>query len=69
MLTDEQLKQFGKHKAGYSTGKKVIRTNGDLYLDGIKHLNNLPFPILQKERKKLLMQGYISKRIKIKYHG
>ena len=61
------LTKFGRDKAGY-TEKKVTQTQGDLYLDGVRTKNNLPFALLQCERKKLLRSGYTSKRVKIKYH-
>jgi hypothetical protein len=64
---DERTK-FGRVNAGYYVGKKTRPENGDIYLDGVKFLNNLPFAILQSEKRKLLAQGYTSKRIKIKYH-
>jgi hypothetical protein len=68
MPTQEQIKQFARHKAGYSIAKKTPPENGDLYLDGQLYKNNLPFALLQYERRKLLREGYTSKRIKIKYH-
>ena len=64
---DEKTK-FGRVNAGYYTGKKTRPENGDLFLNGVMFLNNLPFPILQKERAKLLKQGYLKKQIKIQYH-
>jgi len=60
--------KFGKHKAGYSIAKRIRPENGDLYLDGVKLKNNLPFALLQVEKAKLMKQGYTSKRIKIEYH-
>jgi len=61
--------KFGRHKAGYSIAKKKRPENGDLYLDGVKFRNNLPFALLQVEKAKLMKQGYTSKRIKIKYNS
>ena len=60
--------KYGRHKAGYPTGKRIKPTHGDLYLDGFLHLTNLPLALLQSERTKLLRKGYFKKRIKIKYH-
>jgi len=67
MLTDKQKIDFGKHKAGYTFTKAKKPNNGNLYVDGVKFLNNLPFPILQKERSRLLQKGYAKSRIKITY--
>ena len=66
-MMDEKTK-FGRVNAGYYVGKKARPENGDIYLDGVKFMNNLPFAILQSEKRKLFAQGYTSKRIKIKYH-
>lgn len=63
----DKLIKFGRDKAGY-TEKKVIQKNGDLYLDGILFRSNLPFPLIQYERAKLLRQGFTTKRVTIKYH-
>ena len=65
MKTKEQ--EFGFHQAGY-TKKIVTQKYGDLFLDGIRIMNNLPFSLLQTEKRKLLNQGYTSKRVVIKYH-
>lgn len=64
MKTKEQ--EFGFHKSGY---QKRIVTNkfGDLLIDNIPYMVNLPFALLQNERKKLMRNGIISKRIKIRY--
>jgi len=69
MPTPEQIKKFGRINAGYSTGKRTHPENGDLFLDGILYKHNLPFALLQFEKRKLKEQGYISKRIKIRYNG
>jgi hypothetical protein len=67
MPTLEQINQFCRINAGYSTAKRTHPENGSLYLDGFLHLYNLPFAILQAERTRLIRKGYTSKRIKIKY--
>lgn len=60
---------FGRDKAGYSNKERVVTNKyGDLYLDGILFMSNLPFALLQYERVKLIRQGFTSKRINIKYH-
>lgn len=63
---DEKVK-FGRINAGYSVAKRTHPENGDLYLDGVMFKNNLPFALLQYEKRKLMQQGYTSKRIEIKY--
>lgn len=63
----DSLTKFGRDKAGY-TEKQVTQTQGDLYLDGVLFRANLPFPLIQYERAKLLRQGFTSKRVTIKYH-
>ncbi len=59
--------KFGRDKAGY-TERKVTQSQGDLYLDGILFRSNLPFPLIQYERAKLLRQGFTSRQVTIKYH-
>lgn len=66
LIMDENTK-FGRDRAGY-TDRKVTQKQGDLYLDGIIFRANLPFPLIQYERAKLLRQGFTSKRVTIKYH-
>ena len=69
MITQDQLTKFGRDKAGYSYTKAKKPENGDLYLDGKRLFFNLPFALLQSEKRKLILSGYTSKRIKIKYNG
>lgn len=59
---------FGRDKAGYQVERVVTNKYGDLYLDGVLFRSNLPFALLQYERVKLIRQGFISKRVTIKYH-
>lgn len=63
----DNLTRFGRDKAGY-TEKKVTQTQGDLYLDGVLFRANLPFPLIQYERAKLLRQGFTTRQVTIKYH-
>jgi len=63
---DEKTK-FGRINAGYSIAKRTHPENGDLYLDGERLHHDLPFALLQYEKRKLMQQGYTSKRIEIKY--
>lgn len=67
MITDKEKREFGRMKAGYSNARKIKQSNGSLWLDGYLHLYNLPFPILQTEKKRLMGIGYNSNRIKIGY--
>ena len=62
-----QAQEFGYHKAGY-TKRIVTNKFGDLLIDNIPYRVNLPFALLQSERRKLMQSGIISKRIKIRYH-
>ena len=72
MPTEQMKKEFGRMNAGYTSAnpqKKQNKTsNGSLWLDGYLHLYNLPFPILQAEKRKLMNNGYTSKRIRIGYN-
>jgi len=65
----DKLTKFGRDKAGYTTTKKVVTNKyADLFLDGALFRSNLPFPLIEYERAKLLRQGYTSKRVVVKYH-
>lgn len=65
----DSLTKFGRDKAGYSNKERIVTNKyGDLYLDGVRIKNNLPFALLQSERVKLIRQGFTSKRVTIKYH-
>ena len=71
MPTDDMKREFGRMNAGYSSGSKPSpnkSTNGSLWIDGYIHLYNLPFAILQAEKKKLINMGYNPKRIRIGYN-
>ena len=59
--------KFGRSKAGY-VDKKVTQKHADLFLDGILFRSNLPFPLIEYERAKLMKQGFTSKRVTVKYH-
>lgn len=59
--------RFGRDKAGYSS-RNVTNKYGDLYLDGVKLLDNMPFALLQSKRNQLRRSGIVKKRIRIKYH-
>ena len=61
-----KAQEFGFHKAGY-TKRIVTNKFGDLLIDNIPYLVNLPFALLQSERSKFMRNGIISKRIKIRY--
>ena len=69
MTTAEQNKRFGKMNAGYLevTSKRIKPTHGNIYLDNVLYKHNLPFALLQYHKRQLMQQGYISKRIRIKY--
>ena len=59
--------KYGRHKAGYvnDTPRPI---NADLYFNGHKLLNNLPFPIIQAKRREMIASGYLSKNLVVKYH-
>lgn len=66
LIMDENTK-FGRDRAGY-TDRKVTQKQGDLFIDGKLFKSNLPFAILKIEQKKLIHQGYTTRRVTVKYH-
>lgn len=70
MVTEEQKREFGRVRAGYKTIEKKSKpkpTHGKILIDKIVYRENLPFPLLQHLRSKLIRDGYSKKRISIKY--
>lgn len=66
MKKDKSTK-FGLHKAGY-TNESEKPSTADLFLNGQKILNNLPFPIIQAKRRQMIAAGQLSRNLVIKYH-
>lgn len=70
MATLEEKKRFGRVSNGYEPiSRKPAQKpkNGTLYVDGKEYKRDLPFPLLQSIRSKLILDGMNRKRISIKY--
>jgi len=69
MATKKQIRDFALVKNGYKKidSREKKPTHGSLSIDGIIKEWNLPFPLLQYKRKKLIESGIAPRRIKISY--